>query len=344
MKWGSLGVLWVLSLHTVPSALGQDRRYLDEALPGPTVEASNVASLSFEGLEIAPDLSAQVSPLPGGGWLVSSRVFDGSVAWFDVGGSFVKSVGRRGGGPGEFSGAVVCASGAEGVWIVDPGNNRLSFFDRNMTLTGERNFQGRVLSASSSLGGGSVLLSGFIARGSRTHSLARVSLESDRDVFGPPLENQGSVRTQARFVTQPSSSEVWAVSVSGGLIDIVNGKDLGSIENLRVPGDEYDAKAPERLNPFRERPVPQVTGLTSSQGIVWIVLAVADSNWSSDPVSAPEFSRVFDTRIIAIDSTKRTILATAVMDGLCSAVHGGQISCVNVVAERIDIIGLEISH
>jgi hypothetical protein len=60
-------------------------------------------------------------------------VYDGQVEElrvFDAGGSHVRTIGRRGGGPGEFAQAVRIDLAPDGnVWVMDPSNNRISVFD-----------------------------------------------------------------------------------------------------------------------------------------------------------------------------------------------------------------------
>jgi hypothetical protein len=54
----------------------------------------------------------------------------GAVRVFDEQGAFVRSIGRRGRGPGELENPVAIGWGPEGnLWIVDPGNGRYSVFE-----------------------------------------------------------------------------------------------------------------------------------------------------------------------------------------------------------------------
>lgn len=49
---------------------------------------------------------------------------------FGPDGAHIRTIGRKGGGPGEFAGALQAEIGPDGnLWVVDPQNNRLSVFD-----------------------------------------------------------------------------------------------------------------------------------------------------------------------------------------------------------------------
>ena len=59
---------------------------------------------------------------------------------FNPDGTYLRTIGRKGGGPGEFSQALLAEFGPDGnLWVVDPENNRLSVFDTAGTyLTGHQ--------------------------------------------------------------------------------------------------------------------------------------------------------------------------------------------------------------
>lgn len=66
---------------------------------------------------------------------------------FAADGSFVRTLGRSGGGPGEFARAMRVELGPDGnLWVMDPSNNRLSVFDTAGTyLEGKRALGGFIM-------------------------------------------------------------------------------------------------------------------------------------------------------------------------------------------------------
>ncbi len=67
---------------------------------------------------------------------------------FDAEGNYVRTVGRKGGGPGEFSQVIGMDWAPDGsLWLVDPANNRISVFDTAGTyVEGHRTLGGYVIS------------------------------------------------------------------------------------------------------------------------------------------------------------------------------------------------------
>ena len=63
-------------------------------------------------------------------WVLDSKVQE--IRIFDSAGGFVRTVGRRGSGPGEFVGATGMAQGADGtIWVADPNSMRITGFDED---------------------------------------------------------------------------------------------------------------------------------------------------------------------------------------------------------------------
>jgi hypothetical protein len=92
------------------------------------VEETRIGQVSGEG----PDLFGAVFSfaVDGAGrfWALDGQTQD--IRVFDGNGTYVRTVGRQGGGPGEFAQAVKVETGPHGdIWVMDPGNNRLSVFD-----------------------------------------------------------------------------------------------------------------------------------------------------------------------------------------------------------------------
>jgi len=66
-------------------------------------------------------------------WVIEGQAQE--IRIFGPDGSFLKTVGRKGGGPGEFNAALHIQLGPDGdLWVTDPENNRLSRFDTSGTF------------------------------------------------------------------------------------------------------------------------------------------------------------------------------------------------------------------
>lgn len=82
--------------------------------------------------EDGPELFGQITSLAvdGAGRIYVLEGQAQEIRVFDGDGTFIRAIGRKGGGPGEFAGALRVELGPDGrLWVADPGNNRVSVFD-----------------------------------------------------------------------------------------------------------------------------------------------------------------------------------------------------------------------
>lgn len=82
--------------------------------------------------ETGPELFGQITSLAvdGAGRIYVLEGQAQEIRVFDGDGTFVRTIGRKGGGPGEFARALRVELGPDGhLWVADPQNNRVSVFD-----------------------------------------------------------------------------------------------------------------------------------------------------------------------------------------------------------------------
>lgn len=72
-------------------------------------------------------ISSSVLPLPNGGVLIPQEK-EGSLREFDAGGKYVRTIGRRGSGPGEFQTISALGSFGDTVWVADNLARRITTF------------------------------------------------------------------------------------------------------------------------------------------------------------------------------------------------------------------------
>jgi len=66
---------------------------------------------------------------------------------FDASGAYVRTIGRKGGGPGEFEMGIGMDWAPDGtLWVVDPQNNRFSIIDTSGAYVGSKPTQGGIMS------------------------------------------------------------------------------------------------------------------------------------------------------------------------------------------------------
>jgi hypothetical protein len=229
------------------------------------------------------------------------------------------------------------------LWVVDPRNQRLSVFAEDFAVVADRTISGQIFSAYPSIGGSTVLVSGFMQAGNAVRGVARIALDAQADVFGGAIQHHPNPRVQVHMVAAAPRGEVWTVAISGWSVNILASTDLSLLEKRRLPGDELAQEAPARLNVREERPVPQVSGIMAeATGPMWVTVGVADREWAPSTSRDVDVQSVFDTRVLAIDPTDRAVVATTQLDDFCLPVDGGRVSCVDEPAEAIRIVELEV--
>ena len=311
------------------------------------VEVLKVTTLQFQGAAVAPDLETVVIRLPDGTWGAMSRVFGGIVPLFSAGGSHVGTLGHPGPGPGEFKSPRVAVGVGRQLWVVDPGNNRLTAFGPDGTPVGDRTLPGQVLWAQPTTDGEGLLLSGFFGDASGNRSTtARVTMTEPDDRFGGDAGTSTDPWVQHHVAAETSLGEIWSVAQSGGDLQILRADNLRRMALSHLP---EDLSQPEHhaVDLRTERPPPQVYGaMTDSDGTLWIVLSVADAHWRLEAGADPRdhMEDIFDTLVLAVSPQNRTIVAVKRMGPLCLPAVDALISCANEEAETIDVFRLRLER
>jgi sugar lactone lactonase YvrE len=128
----SASARWAGSIDTLPGGLVQVTNpaegVWDSASVWRVVEDLRIGTLDGDGPDLFGDISAVELDSQGRIWVLEGqseelRVFDGE-------GRYVRTVGRKGGGPGEFAQPMGIAWSPSGdLWIPDPNNARISIVD-----------------------------------------------------------------------------------------------------------------------------------------------------------------------------------------------------------------------
>lgn len=92
------------------------------------VEELRLGSLESDGPEMFGQVRSVEVDAAGRIWVLEGQAQE--IRVFDATGEYVRTVGRKGGGPGELSNAVRLDRAPDGhMWVMDPENGRLSVFD-----------------------------------------------------------------------------------------------------------------------------------------------------------------------------------------------------------------------
>jgi hypothetical protein len=136
---------WEGSVDTLPNGAVEvhnpSHGIWDSSTAWSVVEELRIGRLEGSG----PDLLGRIAALEvdDAGRLYVLESQSQELRVFDSSGAYVRTIGREGGGPGEFRQAIGMAWGPDGnLWVVDPGNSRISLIDTAGTYVTMRRILG----------------------------------------------------------------------------------------------------------------------------------------------------------------------------------------------------------
>ena len=342
MPWDPLVLSIAVILVAAHPASGRAQERLHDHRDAGSVEVQKLVTLQFRNLNVAPDISTLVFRLPDGGWGATCHLFGGTVPLFSATGSPTRTLGRPGPGPGEFKNPRWGAAIGKELWVVDPGNNRITAFGEDGTVIGDRTIPGEAFWEQPLPEGRGLLLSGYFGR---SHTVARVSMNAADDQLGGNPSTSRNFYVDEQLAAQTSSGEVWAVAGSGGRIDILKADDLQLLATTQLPEDLSQPEAQVFWDYGKERPPPFISGvMADSAGVLWIVAQVADANWRPGLKAPADAERIGDTLVLAVSTEARTIVAAMRLDRNCEPVINGVISCTNERAMTVDVLALHLKR
>jgi len=235
-------------------------------------------------------------------------VLDGQsqdVRVFDSAGTFVRTIGRRGSGPGEFQRAVALRWGpGEQLWVVDFNNLRYSIFDTTGVFLGAKprasvlrarpwpgtiDADGRVAEL--------VVDQATIAEPAPALLLVRHRFESDRPIpvdtirvprdaasyFEHTNSSSGLVRARVPFTAET----VWRYDARGFLLS-------GFTDRLRIVRQHVNGDTARIIDvPHRPAPVAAAEREDAIQALAWFVQEGGQYDESRIPTTKPAFKSMY---------------------------------------------------
>ncbi len=262
-----------------------------------------------------------------GRFLVTSTATPGSFHVFGPNGQYLRSIGRDGGGPGEFRMPLRPAVSPNGTVVVpDLGNARLAVFttnleiDRYITLPAARDPRavfdrdGRLFLAASILSPNRI---GLPLHRLDSRGAIELSFGSERTVVTPAT----SVDVRRR-VAPSADGGIWTSRVDEYVIERWSADGILQQRLVRDAG-WFRAVRQVSGSPAPTPPQPHIVALQEDRsGLVWVLTSVADLNWKpmsvrqvagEDAPSPAEMDGLYDTILEVLDpESGRVVVARRV--------------------------------
>lgn len=254
----------------------------------------------------------QVARNSRGEYVVSSPTFVGELFVYGSDGRFLRTVGRRGEGPGEFNRVQLLAFDAlDSLHAVAQGGGRYSVLSPDLRrVARSANVLARVMAFRLEPGGTLYVLAPSAgSEGSRILQRLDGSGQglSAFDDVDPAAGGQGAL---GRHLAVDGRGRRWSVEVARYRLTEW-GDDGHPTRRLEAERSWIPQVFPERLNPAVERPVAQIGGLeVDDTGLLWLFVVVPDAGWRPAAAgSRPHPNDLFDTHIEVIDPGSGRLLA-----------------------------------
>jgi hypothetical protein len=270
-------------------------------------------------------ITASVAASRSGKYAVSSGTFPGQIQIYGPDGTFEVTVGKRGSGPGEFSGELLPAfDEQDSLHVIEQYGSRYSVFDAG--LAHMRSVQLNTSVQRFCLERAGTLLAIAPLKEQRTISFIQIFSRAGESIqaFAPFAEDALDPRTMPQLVACDDQGGRWTTATPAYLIEkwASNGEREWRYEAerewfppARVAGTG-DAAEEAEADPGASPPIPHLVGLTSDElGRLWVFVSVADSEWQ--PLTQggePDPQRSTDTIVELIDPGENSIIARGRFD------------------------------
>jgi hypothetical protein len=253
---------------------------------------------------------ADVSVDSRGRYAVASPFAIGEIAIYDATGRFLRTVGRRGGGPGEFEHGMRLRFGSGDSLHAIQENGRYSVFDPSLAYVRSVTLPSRVFEFDLARSGEIVASSPAASDGAplavQVFSPSGGRLRAFDEIEG---NSGGAAR---RYVAVAPDGGYWTLQLER--YEIRSYDRQGILQRSYRGRREWisEEPLPQQLNPMTTQPPGQMAGLAvDGAGRVWVFAIVADANWRpmQPQGGPPDPAAIFDTVVEVFDSRTGTLIA-----------------------------------
>lgn len=250
-------------------------------------------------------------------YVVSSGTFDGELFVYGKNGEFLRTVGRRGEGPGEFRRLQLLDFDAQdSLHAIEASGPRHSVFGPDFSFVRTVPMQARTM-AMRIEDSGAVFAAAPTMTEDGSYALQRISPDGTRLAAFDPMDPEArGPAAMGRNITIDPAGRRWSMGMAD--YDLKEWAEDGQlIRILEAHRDWISESIPMRLE--RDQPPPgQISGLEADEaGLLWVFAAVPDADWAPPaPQTRPFPGTMYDTVVEVVDPTDGSLLARSSFDDL----------------------------
>lgn len=269
------------------------------------------------------------------GEIIVGHVGSGTLSVYSAAGTFSRTVGRRGQGPGEFQSILALKLGRnDTLHVFDAGNGRRSVYTPDFRLVRTTRLPNSFVRNQVVLLGGDRVVVNATIRTQERVGLPLHLVDADLGIvrsFGSP-ERTAIVRrsstADSRVLVPSASGALWSAELPRYRIE--RWSESGRLELLLEKQTDWPASAPPDGSPDEFKPRPEVRALwDDGVGRLWVFVLVADANWRGglEPLTRDGVTigfqvgdpgRLFDTIVDVIDTSTGQLVASRRLDSYVS--------------------------
>lgn len=335
----------------------------DSSASTATIQLSTVVTL--RGLDDSIDLDLGLPAISGGGLIAAPLLYQpsGAVGLYDSSGTFLRRIGRSGGGPGEFRRVQSVGFGpGDSLWVVDQ-----MFFAHLFSPGADAQFVRTVRLARANTG--ALTSEGILSRGivTSTEGLNAPHLtgwSGERRAEYGALEPAADMHDRMGALALVDSSLVWLARSRVYQLELL-GSDGKVHRRLEREVDWFPPDTAAPSMPGSAPPRPSIHAISlDSEGRLWVLIRRGHRDWKpSDqrgprPMVAPiqarqlptrQLSEVFETVIEVLDPQTGRLIATRELGGgvlgfaapgMLHEIEQGEMGDVSVKIHRLSLVSL----
>ncbi len=253
----------------------------------------------------------------------------GVIAVYGSRGTLIRTMGREGRGPGEFTNVFGATLSDGRLYVIDKGGQRINVFGPALAFEREIKMIENLTDRDGIIvvGNRVVISSVYQTPPTTPAPVAMLDFDGARIRTVSPEPDSVPTRARRRYLAESRGDRFWVAPFNRYELQLWD--TAGRQQRTIVRDAPWFRPYVEQTSVETVRPQPQLKSVREDDaGLLWVALLVADLRWAPVPLSraaeALDGNRVWDTRIEALDPRSASLLATYTTDNVLGKVMASQ--------------------